>query len=88
MRIVDGMVVMLVGDAWVAVPTGDATERLRGVVRLNETAKAVWDGIAEGLGEGEMAARFCDRYDIDEEHALASVRRTVETLVEAGVVDR
>ena len=81
------MVVTRVGDAWVVIPTGEAAERLRGVVRLNDTAKVVWDGLEEGLDEEEIAARLAGRYDVDESHALESVRRTVDRLAGAGLVE-
>lgn len=86
MRIVDGMVVTEVGDSWVAVATGPAAERLHGVVRLNKTAKVVWDALAEGLGEREATRRLCERFDVDEEHAAASVSRLVAELADAGLL--
>ncbi len=86
MRIVDGMILRQVGAGWVAVPTGDASERLHGVVRLNSTGKVVWDAFVDGATEEEAAARLTERYEVDEEHALESVRKVVAKLTAANLL--
>lgn len=87
MKIVDGMVLTKVGESWVAVATGEASERLHGIVRLNGTGKVVWDGLAEGLSEDKVAAKLTSRYDVDDERALAAVRSVVDKLSEARLLD-
>lgn len=86
MKIIDGMILSQIGENWVAVPTGEASEKLHGIVRINETGKVVWEGLSEGLTEDEIAARLTERYDVDDATALSSVRNVVVTLTEAGLL--
>lgn len=86
MKIVDGMILSQMGEDWIAVPTGDASEKLHGIVRINETGKVVWEGLAEGLAEEEIATRLTDRYEVDDATALASVQSVVATLSDAGLL--
>jgi len=88
MKIIGGMVVTQVGDDWVAVPTGEASNTLHGIVRLNDTAKVVWDALAEGLDEQAAAARLTERYEVDDARALESVRGAVDKLEAAGLLVR
>lgn len=86
MKIVDGMILSQMGEDWVAVPTGDASEKLHGIVRINETGKVVWEGLSEGLAEEEIVSRLTERYDVDDATALASVQSVVATLSDAGLL--
>ncbi|MBO7674559.1 MAG: PqqD family protein [Atopobiaceae bacterium] len=88
MKMVDGMMITQVGEDWVAVPTGEASSKLHGIVRFNKTGKVVWDALAEGLDEEAAAGRLTDRYDVDDERALAAVRGVVEKLESAGLLSR
>lgn len=86
MKIIDGMVLTEVGSEWVAVPTGEASGVLHGIVRLNKTAKFVWDELAEGSSEDELVERMLATYDVDEATAKASVAKVVEQLLGAGLI--
>lgn len=86
MKIVDGMILSQMGEDWIAVPTGDASEKLHGIVRINETGKVVWEGLSEGLAEEEIVSRLTERYDVDDATALASVQSVVATLSDAGLL--
>ena len=82
-----GMVLTPMGEGWVAVPTGEASVVLRGFVRLNTTAKLVWEGIDEGLTEQELAQRLMERYEVDEAKAVQSVARVLGKLRAAKLVE-
>lgn len=47
---------------------------------LNETAMLVWRGLEAGKTTTEIARDVCDRYDVTEEHATASIERLVTSL--------
>ena len=47
---------------------------------LNETAMLVWRGLESGKTTAEIAREICDRYDVTEEHAMASIERLVTAL--------
>ena len=87
MKIIDGMVLTEVGSEWVAVPTGEASSVLHGIVRLNKTAKFVWDGLAEGLSEQELCERMLSTYEVDEATARAAIDKAVGTLKSAKLLE-
>ncbi len=47
--------------------------------KLNETAVVVWRGLEDGLSAEEITARITSAYEVGEERAAASVRRTLES---------
>ena len=55
------------------IPVGEAAQTFRGIIRLNETAKFIWDGLAAGQSEGEIVARLTEVYDVDAETAQRGV---------------
>ncbi len=66
---------------YIAVPTGESAENFRGIVRLNETGKDVWQGIAEGLNEDEIVKKILKMYKgVDYDRALKAVRNVVDKL--------
>ena len=87
MKLIDGLVLTEVGDEWVAVPTGEASDVLHGIVRLNKTAKFVWDGLAEGLSEDELVARMLDVYDVDGATAAEAVSKVIDQLRSAQLIE-
>lgn len=57
--------------------------------RLNETAAAVWALLEEGVGEPEaLAARLCDRFEVERDLAGSEVARLLEELEARGLVQR
>lgn len=87
MKIIDGMVLTEVGSDWVAVPTGSASDVLHGIVRLNDSAKFVWEGLAEGASEDELVTRMLEAYDVDEPTASAAVAKVIDQLKGAGLIE-
>ena len=73
-------------DMFMLVPVGDACAA-RQVIELNETAAAIYDGIAEGLDEAGIAARLAVEYGVSAEKALRDVRSVLQKLTEAGVIE-
>ena len=87
MKVIDGMVLTEVGGEFVAVPTGGASSVLHGIVRLNKTAKFVWDGLVEGLSEDELVSRMLDAYDVDEATAAEAVVKVIDQLRAAHLLE-
>ena len=87
MRLTDGIVLMQVAGDYVAVPTGEASQVLKGVVRLNATGKDIWDGIAAGHSPQQVADALALAYDgIDADSALGYVEKVVDKLRQAGLI--
>ena len=82
----EDFVMMESAGEYVVIPTGEAGEALHGIIRLNETGKAIWDALADGLDERAVAARLAAEYAVDETVALGDVREIAAKLRAAGVI--
>ena len=82
------MVVVELGEGYAVAPTSEAETVFRGIIRLNSTAKDIWDGLADGLSEDEIADRLSKKYDrVDREKILKGIRQVVETLRKQGILE-
>ena len=87
MKLTYDMIITEIGDDYAAVPTGAAADAFHGIIRLNETGRDIWNGIAEGLSEEEIAERLVELYDgVDKDTARACTEETVKKLRAAGFV--
>ena len=87
MKILEGLVVTQVGEDYFAVPTGAATEKLHGLVRLNETGAEIVKGLIEGMEAQEIADRLMRDYKgADRETSLKAVQSVVDSLSAAGLM--
>ena len=51
MKIKDGFVVRDIMGQCVVVATGEASESFSGMIKLNDTGKDIWEGVASGKSE-------------------------------------
>lgn len=87
MKLKDGWVLTTVAGEYVAVPVGASAGEFRGVVRLNETGRDIWNGVAEGLDETAIAERILRDYTgLTPERALEDVRKIVAVLQAEGLL--
>ncbi len=81
----EGIVASKVGDEYVLVATGPAEKDFHGIVRLNDTGGFIWNAIAEGLDEQQIAKRLTEEYQgVDFDGALKAVRDFVARLADAN----
>lgn len=86
MKRIENWVVSKLGGGYVAVPSGKTAEDFGGIIRLNETAKDIFEGLIEGLTDEQIAARLVELYEgIDLQKATAVVASVVEQLKRKGV---
>lgn len=88
MKLKESFVLTQMGDEYAAVPVGDQASEFRGIIRLNETGKDIWDGLADGLTREQIACRLVEEYNgVDETSALEATDRIIRTLKEAGILE-
>ena len=85
MRIKDGFVKREIMGETVIVPTGEAGKSVRGVIKLNDTARIIWDTLESGKTIEDAADALVKAYDVDRERALQDVQKIVESMKEADV---
>ena len=86
MRIKDGFVVRKIANQYMAVPVGERTQELHGMIGLNETGAFLWELLKEEQTEDSLAGSLCEEYEVTPEQALESVRQSVEKLQNEGVL--
>lgn len=84
MKIRDGFVMREVAGQHVVIATGEASKGFNGMVKLNNTGAAIWQGLSEGLGEAEITARLVTDFDVEEARASNDVAAFVKQMAEQG----
>lgn len=87
MKLNEGWVLTKLQDEYVAVPIDANACEFSGVVRLNESGRDIWEGLAQGLTEDAIARLIVQKYDgVDLEGALRDVREVTDKLVSEGIL--
>lgn len=84
MRLKNGFVLRDVAGQTVVIATGEASEHFHGMIKLNDTGKVIWQGLAAGKTEAEIAADLTNDFDVDESRAASDVKAFVERMNEQG----
>lgn len=86
MRIKDGFVLRDVAGQAVVIAVGEASKNFHGMINLNSTGKAIWQGIEKGLSEDEIVDKLVEKYDVDIATVKSDVKRMIQKMQEAGVL--
>lgn len=84
MRIKDGFVLREVAGQAVVIATGEASKNFHGMIKLNATGKVIWEGLAAGKSDDEIAADLVGAYDVSPEKAAADVAKFVQQVADQG----
>ena len=88
MKIKDGFVKREIMGETVVVPTGEAGKAVHGVIKLNATARVIWDAFEQGKTQEEAADALVSAFDVDREKALQDVEKIVKQMVDANVFEQ
>lgn len=77
---------MELNDQIVAVPVGDNADNYHGVVKMNETANAIFNLLAEDTTEEAIVEAMEKEYDVSKEILAADVKRYVQEFREKGLL--
>ncbi len=87
MRIKDGFMVREVSGETLVVPVGEQSIDFKSVIRLNETGAFLWNKLSEDATEDELVDAILNEYDVDRDTASDDIRRFVEKLEDAGIIE-
>lgn len=87
MKIKDGFIKRKIGSKYLVVATGELSKQNNIMIELNDTSNDIWDGVASGLNENDIASNLVEKYGISFDKALADVNSIVAKMTEAGVFD-
>lgn len=88
MKIKAGFVMRELAGQAIAVAAGEASKTFHGMIKLNQTGRLVWEGVADGLSAEEIARRLTAEYAVDAEQALADVNAMLDQMEQAGILCR
>lgn len=84
MRIKEGFVCREVAGQTLVIATRKASKDFHGMIKLNETGKLIWQGVADGLTAEEIAQSLAEIYSVDEKKALSDVTDMIDKMEKAG----
>ena len=84
MKIKDGFVVREILDSYMAVPVGERTREVHGVIALNETGAFLWRMLEEDTSEDKLIASMVKEYEITEKTAKDDIKEYLSLLREKG----
>lgn len=88
MRISDNYVLQRVENDYIAVPVGNAADKLCGVIKMNETGGFLWDLLSEKeQTTEELMDALIAEYGISKETARIDVEKVINRLREIGCIE-
>jgi hypothetical protein len=87
MKIKEGFLVRSVAGQTVIIPDGDKNTDFAGMIRLNETGKLIWEAVATGKTEDEIASEIVEQYGITKEKAVQDVQSFLGKMKTEGFLD-
>ena len=87
MKIKDGFVLRTVGDNSVVIALGERAKEFNAMISLNEVGAFLWKQLENGAEEQGLVLALLNKYEVDEEIAKKDVKKFVEKLQEAELLD-
>lgn len=88
MKLKDGLIVSEMDGEYVGVGFGEAGKSFSGMMRMNKTAAVIVERLQSEATEEQLVKALTDRFEVDEAVALENVRKIVDQLKDAGVIEQ
>lgn len=70
----------------ILVSVGDGVADFCGIVKLNASAKVIWNTLQSGAGKEELVQALVDAFSISEEKAKEDVEKSLELLIQREMI--
>ncbi|MBE6576778.1 MAG: PqqD family protein [Ruminococcaceae bacterium] len=88
MKIKNGFVVREIAGQHVVMALGDASKIFNGIIKLNDSARFIWDMLAKGSERDEIVAALATEYNgVDKTTLENDVDTLIDTLKGAGILE-
>ena len=88
MKIKGGFVVKELAGQYVVVALGQASKIFNGIIKLNDSAKFIWDKLAEGAEKDDVVVALLEEYEgVDRETAERDFDNFVNELRGANILE-
>ena len=87
MKIKEGFLIREVSGQTVIIPDGESNNGFKGMIKLNATAKILWEAIAAGEDKETIASKLVEKYGLPKEKALGDVQAFIDRMKEEGFLE-
>ncbi len=87
MKIKEGFVVREIAGESIVIALGEASKIFNGMIKLNETGRIIWDGLARGDDEDTIISAILSEYDVQRETVVSDYHKFIETLRGANILE-
>lgn len=87
MKIKNGFVVREIAGECVVVALGEASKIFNGIIKLNPTARIMWDMLAKGSDKDAVVDAILNEYEVDRATVEVDFDRFVEKLKGANILE-
>ena len=87
MKIKSGFIVRKIADQYMAVPVGERSQELHGMIGLNETGAFLWKLLEEDQTEENLVSALTLDYEVTKDQAKTSVQTFLNRLKDEGVLE-
>ncbi len=81
MKVKEGFIIRKVAGKYVVVATGEASKSFHGMVKLNETAKIIWEGLADGKTPEEITEILMKENNAETEEDRKKIYDDVQSMI-------
>lgn len=76
-----GFILRRMGEEYMVVAIGKASEAFNGMIQMNETGAFFWKELEQGITEDDLVAKMVERYEgLDEATARADLREYLDAI--------
>lgn len=83
----EGFVLRKMPGMNLVMPAGDKVKEFKGALMLNDTGALIFESLKNGKGIEDIANQLVDEYTVSMEVAMSDVKKTMDSLKEAGVME-
>lgn len=87
LKVKDGFVLREIGAQTVAVPIGQRTTDVHGVVALSESGALLWGELSKGTDKETLVNILMETYETDRETVISDLDEFIMGLYEQGVME-
>lgn len=68
----------------IIIPTGNASQKLNGMITMNEVAAFVWENLEKAADRKELVKMVLDEFEVDEKTAEKEINGFLDMLFQQG----
>lgn len=86
MKLKSDFLLRKIAGTYIVVPVGERVIDFKGMIKLNDSGKFLWDCLVEDISTDELLRRFMDEYEVDEATAKTDISAFLNQSREVGLI--